>query len=346
MNNPAPTTARRLVIALVAAALSAATFAFAPPAVRAADPIVMKIGTATLNDQQHEWMKRFQAALEKDSKGRIKVEIYPASQLGSIPREIEATQFGSIQAWVGPPEFLSGVDGRFEVLSAPNLFRDEAHANRALQDREFSSAFLALGADKGLKGLALFVHGPSEFDTRRPVKTIDELKGLKIRVLAAPLQMEQVSRLGGTPVPMPLDQVLPALQQGAIDGAMTDIPVFSSLKYYDVAKYLIETHQSMLTSIVMVSKQWYDGLPADLQSLVTADGEKTARSMLPWVLTFNSDQRKVWTQNGGQIVTLTPAERRALAERMTGIAADVLKDKPEIKKMYDLLQAAATRTTR
>ena len=326
----ARTAARRLLTACAVAVLSATTLA--PPPARAADPIVMKIGTATLNDQQHEWMKRFAAALERDSKGRIKVEIYPDSQLGSI------------QAWVGPPEFLSGVDPRFEVLSAPNLFRDEAHANRALQDREFSTAFLALGADKGLKGLALFVHGPAQFDTRRPVKTLDDLKGLKIRVLAAQLQMEQIARLGGTPVPMPLDQVLPALQQGAIDGAMTDVPVFSSLKFYDVAKYIIETNQSMLTSIVMVSKQWYDALPADLRALVSADGEKTAREMLPWVVQFNADQRKVWTQNGGEIVTLTPAERRTLTERMASIPADVLKDKPDIKKMYDLVAAAATRT--
>src|SRR5512135_3398347 len=123
-------------------------------------PKVMKIGTATLNDAQHEWMKRFAAAVEKDSNGRIKVEVYPASQLGAIPRMIESTQFGAIQGWVGPPEFLSGVDMRYEVLSAPGLFKDMAHANRTIQDPEFNSTFLALGANKGLKGVGLFLSGP------------------------------------------------------------------------------------------------------------------------------------------------------------------------------------------
>src|ERR1700693_2448379 len=72
-------------------------------------PNVMKMGTATINDAQHEWMKVFAAAIEKASNGRIKPEVYPASQLGAIPRMIEGTQFGSIQAWIGPPEFLTGV---------------------------------------------------------------------------------------------------------------------------------------------------------------------------------------------------------------------------------------------
>jgi TRAP-type C4-dicarboxylate transport system substrate-binding protein len=332
------------LLALAATAAVASSLAFAPAPVRAADPIVMKIGTATLNDMQHEYMKRLQAAIEKDSKGRIKVEIYPATQLGSIPREIEATQFGSIQGWVGPPEFLAGVDARFEALSAPNLLGDVQHAARVLNDKEFSTAFLALGADKGLRGLALFVHGPTAFDTRKPVNTIDDLKGMKIRVLAAQLQMEQITRLGGTAVPMALDQVLPALQQGAIDGVMSDLPVFTSLHYADAAKYAYEADQAMLCSIAVISKQWYDALPADLQAVVATDGTKVARDLLPWITEFNNDQKKLWAQQGGILVTPTPEQRKAIDAKMAGISDDVTKDKPLVKKMVDLAAAAAART--
>ena len=345
MNNLARVPARRRsLIVLGAAAIALSSYAVAPSPARAADPIVMKIGTATLNDMQHEFMRRYQAAIEKDTKGRIKVEIYPASQLGSIPREIEATQFGSIQGWVGPPEFLSGVDPRFEALSAPNLLGDLQHAARVLNDKEFSTAFLGLGADKGLKGLALFVHGPTAFDTRKPVNSIDDLKGMKIRVLAAQLQMEQVARFGGTAVPMALDQVLPALQQGAIDGVMSDLPVFTSLHYADAAKYVYEADQAMLCSIAMISKQWYDGLPPDLQAIVLADGTKVARDMLPWITQFNNDQHKLWVQQGGVVVSPTPEQRKAIDARMVGLSEEVLKDKPLVKKMVDLAAAAAART--
>ena len=95
---------------------------------------VMKLGTATINESQHEWCKRFAATVEKDSGGRIKGQIYPASQLGPIPREIEGVQFGAIQGYVGPPEFLVGVDTRYEVLSAPGLVTDMAQGVRVASD--------------------------------------------------------------------------------------------------------------------------------------------------------------------------------------------------------------------
>ena len=105
-----------------------------PAAAQGAKTYVMKLCTATLNDTQHEWMKRFAAAVTKDSAGRIKAEVYPASQLGSIPRQIEGTQFGSIQAWIGPPEFLVGVDQRYEALSAPGMFASQDQDVKVIQD--------------------------------------------------------------------------------------------------------------------------------------------------------------------------------------------------------------------
>src|ERR1700693_3104444 len=146
---------RKMTYRLLAVLL--ATGVLAASAMAQTAPLVMKLGTATINDPQHEWMKVFAAMVERGSNGRIKAEIYPASQLGAIPRMIEGTQFGSIQAYVGPPEFLSGVDSRYEVLSAPGLVKDVSHASRAIQDPEFNTAFLALGANKGLKGIGVFL---------------------------------------------------------------------------------------------------------------------------------------------------------------------------------------------
>ncbi|MBI2318847.1 MAG: TRAP transporter substrate-binding protein [Betaproteobacteria bacterium] len=212
---------------------------------------VMKLSTATINDVQHEWMKRFAADVEKASKGRIKPEIYPASQLGAIPRQIEGTQFGSIQAYIGPPEFLTGLDSRYELLSAPGLFKDSEHASRTLNDREFKAAFLALGANKGLKGIGLFLYGPLMFNTRTPVRTLADFEGLKVRVLAGAMQMNQMRRLKGTPVPMSLGEVLPAVRQGALDGSMSAQPVFTAFRYWDAAKYIYESNHGIVTSIAV-----------------------------------------------------------------------------------------------
>src|ERR1700746_1416340 len=100
-----------------AAALAVMSTLLAQPALaQDSKTYVMKLSTATLNDTPHEWLKRFAAAVEKDSGGRIKGEVYAASQLGSIPRQIEGTQFGAIPMASMPPEFFVGVDEGFEVL--------------------------------------------------------------------------------------------------------------------------------------------------------------------------------------------------------------------------------------
>lgn len=305
--------------------------------------IVMKLSTATLNDTQHEWMKRFAVAIEKNSNGRIKAEIYPASQLGSIPRQIEGTQLGSIQAWIGPPEFLVGVDQRFELLSVPGLFKSDDQALKTIADPEFSKAFLALGANKGLVGATLFPSGPMSFVTRAPMRTLADLKGKKIRVLASPFQMEQLTRLGGTGVPLSLGDVLPALQQGTLDGAMSALPVFTALQYYDSAKFINETGHAFVFTTVVFSKKWFDGLPPDLQGIVLATSRELRDGITAWWADFLVQQRKVWVEKGGEITTLSAADKAELMQKMAPIGPDIVKSKPELKPMWELLLAAAAR---
>src|SRR5207248_10462330 len=112
------------------------------------------------------------------------------------------------------------------------------------QDAELSRPCLAVGSNKGHIGASLFITGPAVFDMRAPVRTLADLKGKKIRVLASPFQTEQIARLGGTGVPLTLGEVLPALQQGALDGALGAATVFTALQYYDSAKYMTETGHS------------------------------------------------------------------------------------------------------
>ena len=331
---------RALVAAL--AVVLATLVAVAPLRAQSA-PIVMKLATATLNDAQHEWMKRFAAAIEQKSGGRIKAELYPASQLGAIPRMIEGTQLGSIQIWVGPPEFLVGVDQRFELLSVPGLFKDDQHSLRTVADPEFSKAFLALGANKGLIGASLFWTGPYAFAMRAPMRTLADIKGKKIRVLASPFQMEQMTRLGATGVPLTLADVLPALQQGTLDGALGALPVFSALQYQGSAKYMTETAHAYIFSMAVVSKRWFDGLPADLQAAVMTTAQQVRAEAVPWALDFLVAQRKAWVEKGGEVINLSDADHAELMAKMRPVGDDIVKGKPELKPLWDDLLAAAKR---
>jgi TRAP-type C4-dicarboxylate transport system substrate-binding protein len=325
------------------AAIVVAQLFMTTPLRASADPIVMKIGTATLNDTQHEWMKRYKAAVERDSKGRIEVQLYPASQLGSIPREIEATQFGAIQGWVGPPEFLNGVDERYQVLSAPGVFSSLAQAQQTSQDPAFNKAFLALGADKGLLGGAVWISGTNALMMRKPVRHLADVKNLKIRILAGPLQEGVMHVMGATGIPMPLDQVAPALQQGAIDGIITNVSTAAPLKYYESAPYATEINQPYIFSICVLSKTWYDKLPPDLQKIVSTDASTVGRDILPFVNGFLKEQRAAWTAGGGELIALPPNEEAQLLASFAPIANDVMKDKPAMLSMYDAMLAARAR---
>jgi len=324
---------RRKPLLLAAGAVLAFGIITSPPAhAQASKTFVMKLGTATINDTQHEWLKRFAAAVEKDSGGRIKGEIYPASQLGSIPRQIEGVQFGSIQAWVGPPEFLVGVDERFEALSAPGLVSSTDQAVRVMFDPPVHDMVLGLGANKGLAGIGIVPYGPSSVAARRPLHQLADFKGAKIRVLASPFQLEMIKRMDASPIAMTLADVLPALQQGAIDAALSSLPVYTTMQYQDAARYVVDIDQPYISSIIEMSRKWLDGLPPDLQKIVRDDAESVSRELVPFVKDFYAKQQQLWTEHGGELARLPEADNAALTAKISSIGFDLSKSKPDLNK--------------
>jgi TRAP-type C4-dicarboxylate transport system substrate-binding protein len=304
---------------------------------------VMKLGTATINESQHEWCKRFAAMVEKDSGGRIKPEIYPASQLGAIPREIEGLQFGAIQGYVGPPEFLVGVDERYEVLSAPGLITDLPHEVRAVKDADLQKMMLGFGADKGIHGAALFVAQPSNVIARSAIRHLADFKGKKLRVLAADMQQEMIKRLGGTPVAMTLGDVLTAMQQGAIDGSVLAITVEASMHFWDASKYVTEINQPFIFSMTFLSKQWYDALPKDLQTIIDTDAGRASAEIDEWQIDGYAKARQVWAEHG-ELISLPADEQAEMMQMLTAVGAEVAKRKPTLQQAYDVFAAVAQRT--
>jgi TRAP-type C4-dicarboxylate transport system substrate-binding protein len=304
----------------------------------------MKITLATLNDQIHAFAKNYAAAVEKDSGGRIKTEVYPASQLGAIPRQTEGVQFGAIQCQVVPPEFLVGVDERFEVMAAPGLVRSMAQGQKLAADPQVLKLMLSLGADKGLHGVGLFMVNPAAIASRTAIRTLADFKGKKIRIFASKFQSEAFDRLGATPVAMSLGDVLPALQQGAIDGAVASTAVFSAFHYQDAAKYVTETGQPAIFGIVEISKKWYDTLPPDLQQIVDQTAAREDVAINPQAAQITEDSRKAWTDAGGELIKLPPDEQSSLLELLSSVGADVSKEKPLLSEAYKIVSDAAVRT--
>src|SRR6202161_2752936 len=291
----------------------------------------MKISLPTLNDPSYFFAKSYAAALEKDSGGRIKPEIYPASQLGSIPRQIEGTQFGAIQCAVIPPEFFLGVDERFELMAAPRLVSSMEHGQRLAADPEVLKLMLGLGADKGLHGVALFMNAPSSLISKTPIRHLADFKGKKMRVMASKFQTLPTERLAPPRVAMTLGAVVPAIQQGAVDGAVGGIVVWTPMHFQDAAKYVTETGQPAVFVIAEVSKSWYDALPVDLQKIVDSDAAAAQAAIGPVASDLVAKARKGWTDSGGELISLPPDEEAELMKTFLSTGAEVSKAKPEIE---------------
>lgn len=282
--------------------------------------------------------------MDKDSGGRIKPEIYPASQLGSISRQAEGVQFGAIQCQVVPPEFLVGIDERFEVMAAPGLVDSMAHGQRLAADPQVLKLMLSLGADKGLHGVGLFMANPSAIIAKSPIRNLADFKGKKIRIFASPFQSVAFDRLGATPVAMALADVLPALQQGAIDGAVASDTIFNAFHYQDAAKYITETGQPAIFAIVEISKKWYDTLPADLQQVVDRTAARESVAVNPQAAAITENAGKTWLANGGELIQLSPDKQASLLKLLSSVGEDVSQTKPLLSAAYKIVSEAAART--
>ncbi len=309
----------------------------------AAGTYVMKISTPTINDVPDTYARNFGAALERDSSGRIKVEVYPASQLGSIPRQIEGTQFGAIQCEIVPPEFMVGLDQRFEVMAAPGLVSSLAQGQKVAADPEVRKLMFGLGADKGLHGVGLFMAEPADVVSKNPIRRIADFKGKKIRIFASKFQSEAFERLGVTPVAMTLGDVLPAIQQGTIDGAITGMGPVTHMHFVDAAKYVTMTNQPAIFLITEINQKWYDSLPKDLQQIV----EKDALQESVAIGGFAVDQRRkaeaAYTASGGEEISLPPDEQAAFLKTLSSVGADVSKSNSQLAAAYNVVTGAAAR---
>jgi TRAP-type transport system periplasmic protein len=331
-------TSRRQFFHMAAGALTLGT-------ARAQDkPYVMKISLPTLHDTVHQTALNWAAAIERDSGGRIQPQVYPASQLGSIPRQIEGVQFGSIQAAFTTPEFCVGIDRRFEVLAAPGLIDSMEHGQRLAGDPAVMKLMLGLGSDKGLRGVGLFMATPSSVISRTPIRHLADFRGKKIRIFASKFQSVAFQRLGATPVAMTLGDVLPAIQQGAIDGADAALNVFVPMHYVDVAKYVTETNQPAIFIIVEVSQKWFDGLPADLQRIIVDNAASASMKINPWALNFRRKMQEAWVAQGGELIGLPRDEQAEMMRTLSQVGEDVSKDDPVLHEAFRLVSDAATRT--
>src|SRR6266513_3671282 len=209
--------------------------------------------------------------LEAATGGRLSIQMYASMQLGGEKEAIEQAQVGALQLARVSVGALGPVVDELNVFNMPYLFRDTAHMQKVI-DGPIGQELLDKVTNNpkaGLVGLLWMDAGArSLYDTKKAIKTIDDLKGMKFRVMGNPMFVDMMNALGGNGVSMGYDQVFNALQTGVVDGAENNPPSFVFDNHYTVAKYYTLDEHLIVPEIVVMSKKTWDSLsPAD-QALV------------------------------------------------------------------------------
>jgi tripartite ATP-independent transporter DctP family solute receptor len=213
---------------------------------------------------------KFAEIVNKSAAGRMKVEVFPANQLGNVKDVIENVMTGSVHMYMGGSAETSLFQPEFGVMDAPYLFRDYAHLMKGAKSDVMKEMSAKIEKNRGVKILtAEIYYGARHLTTRnKPIKSPADLKGMLIRAPDQPIYLEAVRAMGATPTPVAFSELYMALKQGVVDGQENPIPTIYTYKYYEAQKYIMMTGHMLRINVVGAEAAWYNKLPADLKDII------------------------------------------------------------------------------
>ncbi len=278
-------------------------------------------------------VKRMSEILEKNSGGKYKIKVFNKSALGSEKETIDQVKIGALDMTrvnVGP---MNAICPLTQVPTMPFLFRSVAHMRHVL-DGPVGDEILKSCESAGFIGLAFYDSGARSIYAKKPIKTVADAKGLKIRVQQSDLWVALVSAMGANATPMPYGEVYTGLKTGLIDAAENNIPSFDTAKHVEAVKIYSKTEHSMAPEILVMSKVVWDKLPPADQALIRAAAkESVAYQRQKWDEQEAKSLASVKAQ-GAQIVEVDKASFQAVM----GPVYEKFMTTPEMKRLVKAVQ--------
>ncbi|KQL36798.1 DctP family TRAP transporter solute-binding subunit [Psychrobacillus sp. FJAT-21963] len=258
----------------------------------------------------HIAAETFKEKLEKESDGRLKVELYPNGQLYASDREaIEAVQLGNIEMTIPAVAPLASFNKKFMVFDLPFLFNDHDAAYRAL-DGALGEQLLGELENNDLKGLVFAENGFRHMSNNNgPIHGVADLKGLKYRTLENPVHTDTFKAFGANASPFAFGELYTALQQKTYDAMESPISLYYTNKFYEVQDYLTITSHVYAATILLMNNEFFNSLPEDLQQLVVKTSEEYRTEQRKLAQEQDVDFLNKLKQSGMKVNELTPEER-------------------------------------
>ena len=229
-------------------------------------------------DQQHsvhKGMLFFGQRLAEKSGGTLRVDVYPSAQLGSERECLELVQLGGLAMTKVSASVLEGFAPEFKVFGLPYLFRDDAHKNAVLAG-PIGREILISPQSKFMRGLCYYDSGSRSFYTKRPVRTPEDLRGMKIRVQESPMAFALIRAFGASATPISFGELYTALQQGVVDGAENNPPSFHLARHYEVCKYYSLDEHTSVPDVVIIGTHFWNSLTPQQQKWVQEAADESA----------------------------------------------------------------------
>lgn len=280
----------------------------------------------------HKGILEFQKALETKSSGTLKVKIFPDAQLGSEREVLELLQIGSVAATKVSAATLSNFVPEYHIFGIPYLFRDKQHQFDVLEG-EVGKSILEKGSKFWLRGLCYYDAGSRSFYTsNKAIRTPEDLKGLKIRVMNNQMAINMVNSMGGSATPLAYGELYTAIQQGVVDGAENNPPSFVSSNHYEISKYYTLDQHSSVPDVLLIGTKFWDKLSQEEKIWVQEAADESAQA-----------QKQFWNESVEESMTIAKKagveiiipEKSLFAEKSKSVVEEFVKDFPEMASIVN-----------
>jgi C4-dicarboxylate-binding protein DctP len=318
---------------IIFSGLVLAAFALMTPVANAADPIVMKFSHVVAeNTPKGQMANKFKELVEQRLAGKVVVEVYPSSQLFDDDKVLDAMLLGDVQLAAPSLSKFDRYTKSLQVFDLPFLFKDMEAVDR-FQQGPTGKKLLGSLEDKGLVGLGYLHNGLKQLSANKPLNVPADAAGLKFRVQASDVLVAQFEAVDALPVKKPFSEVFILLQTKAIDGQENTYSNIYSQKFFEVQEYITESNHGLLDYLLITSKEFWDGLPADIRTeLEAVIGESLVYGNKIAADLNDEAKQKIVDSGRTKIILLTDENRQKWVEAMKpvwkqfedGIGKDVI----------------------
>lgn len=307
-----------LAISLVAALAAGC----APPDAEPPEDEVITITVSHNNpadSPEDQGLEEFKRLVEERTEGQVEVEIYPALQLGSMREQSEATQAGTIEITQQPTAVLSTFVMEYELADFPYLFPDyDTYFN--VLDGEVGDRIGEAALEEGFVQLGWMASGFKQFTATTPIRTPEDMEGLQMRVMPAPLLNAQMEAWGASPTPIEFGELYNSLQQGVVDGQENPIKTIYLNQLYEVQDYMMLSDHGFLGYAVVANQEWFEGLPEDIQEAIRTSMADAAEVQRQILRDEEGDMLQAIEDDGTtEIIELTEEEKDAFREMVMSV---------------------------